>query len=131
MLTDFDLIKEKLSIVAKSFVSLGKPLRHTDSYIYIRDTMLLAPGGNKSLKAIGKLYQETGDFAKRELTYEEVNNMGEFLNNDRSAFIEYAIKDAQIVVKHATAMEEFNKSLKLVGIPTTLSSMGRAYVTEE
>ncbi len=48
MLTDFKEIKEKLSIVAKSFVTIGKPLKLQDTFVYIRDTNLVLPVVNKS-----------------------------------------------------------------------------------
>jgi len=48
MLTDFKEIKEKLSIVAKSFVTIGKPFKLQDTFVYIRDTNLLLPVVNKS-----------------------------------------------------------------------------------
>jgi len=52
MLDDLDLIQDNLSIVEKSFVTLGKPWRLNDTFIYIRDTKLLLPGG-KRLKELG------------------------------------------------------------------------------
>jgi len=56
MLNDFDLIKEELSIVNGSFVTLKKPFFFEGVNIHVRDTMLLAPGGSKSLASIGSLY---------------------------------------------------------------------------
>ena len=52
-MSDFDDIKEELSIVNGSFVTLGDPLKYDDKTIHIRDTMLLAPGRSKSLASIG------------------------------------------------------------------------------
>lgn len=39
-----------------------------------------------------------------------------------------ALQDAIITLKHAIAMEEFNMKVYQIGIPITLSSMGRKYV---
>jgi hypothetical protein len=40
MLSDFEEIKKKLSIVNKSFVSLGKPLKFAHTNVYVRDTII-------------------------------------------------------------------------------------------
>lgn len=49
MLNDWDVLKKSLSIVNKSFVSLGKPLRFEHTFVYIRDTNLLVPAGKNKL----------------------------------------------------------------------------------
>jgi hypothetical protein len=132
MLSDFDeKLKNKLSIVNKSFVSLGRALKIDNTNVYFRDTILLAPTGNASLKALGKLYEGVGDFSKREITKEDINNMSGFLKRDPVAFKEYAIQDAIITLKHALSMEQFNMSVKQLGVPLTLSSIGRNYVFKE
>jgi hypothetical protein len=59
MLSDFEQLKEELTIVNGSFVTLREPLKYCDKNIHIRDTMLLAPGGCKSLSQIGKFYGDT------------------------------------------------------------------------
>lgn len=81
MLGDFYAFKEKLSIVNKSFVTLGKPLIYEHSNVHIRDTMLLAPAGKSSLDALGKLYE--GDFKKRIISVDDLNNMSNFLKRDK------------------------------------------------
>ena len=131
MLSDFEELKKELGIVKKVFVSLGKPLRYEHSFVYIRDTSLLAPGGYSSLKRIGELYDTEGDFTKREISPQDLQKMSNLLERDRQAFEDYAIQDAVITLKHALAMEKFNMSIKQIGIPLTLSSMGRNYVFNE
>lgn len=131
MLSDFEELKIKLSIVNKSFVSLGKPLRYDHSFVYVRDTMLIAPAGAGSLEKLGKIYESEGDFSKRKISQEDISNMKAFLKRDKSAFEEYALQDAVITLKHATAMEEFNMRVNQIGIPLTLSSIGRKYVFKE
>jgi hypothetical protein len=131
MLSDFDVIKEKLSIVNKSFVTLGKPLRYEDTNVYIRDTVLLAPAGKQSLGDIGKMYESEGDFSKREISKDDLANMGAFLKRDRIAFEEYALQDAIITLKHVISMEVFNFRVLQIGVPLTLSSIGRKYVAKE
>jgi hypothetical protein len=131
MLSDFLTLKEKLGIVNKSFVTLGKPIKTAGTNVYIRDTYLLAPAGNKSLAALGKLYESEGDFSKELIKPEDLVNMDEFLKRDKESFTYYAIKDAVITLKHALSMEEFNFGIKQLGVPLTLSSMGKNYVLDE
>ena len=40
-----------------------------------------------------------------------LNNMDKFLERDKGAFIIYALKEAKIALKHAIAMEVFNRSV--------------------
>jgi hypothetical protein len=130
MLSDFENdLKSKISVVKKSFVTLGLPLKYDDRNMYIRDTILLAPTGYNSLSRIGELYE--GEFNKKIISQNDLQNMRDFLKRDKNAFTEYAIQDAVITLKHATAMEVFNMTLKQHGIPMTLSSLGRKYVFEE
>lgn len=100
LLSDFSLIKEELSIVNGSFVTLGKPLRIQDRNVHIRDTMLLAPGGKKSLASIGLLYGEA--FNKIEIRKEDLLDMQGFLKRDKERFVEYALRDALISLIHAS-----------------------------
>ena len=131
MLRGFEELKNNLSIVSKSFVTLGKPLKYEQTFVHIRDTKLIAPAGLGSLKALGTLYENDGDFVKRTIGFDDVNNMDEFLKRDKQAFEDYAIQDAVITLKHALEMERFNMGIKKLGVPLTLSSIGRKYVLEE
>ena len=128
MLSDFDSIKEKLSIVGKSFLTLGLPLKCQETNVYIRDTIKLAPNGKGRLEDLGELYKKDGDFGKRSIKKEYLEEMSKLLKEDKNTFIEYGVQDAKITLKHAVKMEEFNRSVKQLGIPTTLSSIGRYYV---
>jgi hypothetical protein len=84
MLLEFEELKVNLSIVNKSFVTLGKPLRYEQTFVYIRDTMLLAPAGKASLAGLGKLSAKDGEFSKREISYEDITNKGKFLKRDKN-----------------------------------------------
>jgi hypothetical protein len=86
MLSDFDEITENLSIVNGSFVTLRDPLKFCGKNIHIRDTMLLAPGGSKSLAHIGNLYGEA--FNKITISKENISDMQGFLREDREKFVE-------------------------------------------
>lgn len=129
LLSDFDEFKNDLNIVNKSFVTLGKALRIYNTSLYIRDTILLSPVGMGSLDKLSTLYD--GDFSKLKVSQEDLGQMRTFLERDKAAFEAYAIRDALIVLKHATAMEVFNMGIKQLGVPLTLSSIGRNYVFEE
>ena len=130
LLSDFNELKKKLSVVNKSFVSLGKPLKFDGSYVYFRDTMLLAPAGMNSLKELSKLYSKDG-LVKREISIDDIKNMRGFLERDPERFRDYALHDALITLKHAIEMEIFNMKIFKTGIPITLSSIGRKFVFKE
>jgi hypothetical protein len=53
--------------------------------------------------------------------------MSKFLADDKKAYEDYALHDAAITLKHSLAMEEFNFNIKQLGIPITLSSLGRNF----
>lgn len=126
MLSDFEKLKEDLSIVNGSFVTLGKPLKYCGRNIHIRDTMLLAPGGGKSLANIGRLYG--GVLNKIEISKHDLEDMQGFLARDKTKFTEYALRDALISLIHASWVEDFNFKIGGVGIPISLSALGRSYV---
>jgi hypothetical protein len=93
MLTYFEEFKETLSIVNKSFLTLGKPLKLYGSSLYLRDTMLLPPVGKGRLDQLGELYNTEGDYLKRDMSYEDKNQISKFLLRDRKRFEKYAIQD--------------------------------------
>lgn len=152
IMNDMDSLKEELNIVNKSFVTLGKPLLIGKTNVYIRDTMLLAPQGCRSLESIGSLYGD--DFRKvdiaevlkeeqkeeftKNLTKEQIEkinlskyikeNMDLLLKIDKGLFEKYAIQDAIIPLIHACYTEDFNFKYHGLGIPLTLSSLGATYV---
>lgn len=97
ILSDFEEFKENLDIVNKCFVTLGKGFRYGIYNVVIRDTMLLAPSGQKSLANIGRLY----NFEKIKLTEFEISHMDLLLAKNPTMFNEYAIRDSLITLKHA------------------------------
>jgi hypothetical protein len=139
MLSDFTLLKKEMNILQKSFLTLGKPLKYCGFNLFIRDTMLLAPANSRSLEAIGKLYENEnensgesgGGYSKKTIPSKYLTKMSRFVAEDKDAFEIYAITDAIIVLKHSTAMEKFNFSINKIGIPVTLSSMGKNFVLEK
>jgi len=132
MISNFDeVFKDHVSIIGKSYATLRKPIKSEKFFLHVRDTILLAPAGYNSLKALGYLYKEDGDFEKREISQHDLNNIQQFLERDKKAFDEYALQDSKITLKHAIAMEKFNMTVNQIGIPLTLSSIGRNYVKSE
>lgn len=133
LLKDFTILKTDLNILNKSFITLGKPLTYGGFNLFIRDTMLLAPANSRSLDAIGKLYdsESGGVYSKKEIPFEYLTQMSRYVKEDKDAFEQYAMRDALIVLKHATEMETFNFTLNKTGVPVTLSSMGKNFVFEK
>ncbi len=126
LLSDFDEFKDELDVVNNSMITLGKGFKYGSYNVVIRDTMLLSPASNRSLDGIGKLY----NFHKLQLSDYEINHMDELLIIDPKKFEEYAMRDSLITLKHAEWMENFNFQITGIGVPTTLSSIGRKYVLD-
>lgn len=126
MLNDFNMLKEELNIVNKSFVSLGK-FRYRNMQVIIRDTKLLAPAGKQSLASLGNLI----GISKISLLQSDYEKMSWLLKNDRQKFIDYAITDSVITLAYANYLEEQGFGIKKLGIPITLSSFAADYVRHE
>lgn len=126
LLSDFDEFKDELDVVNNSMITLGKGFKYGSYNVVIRDTMLLSPASNRSLASIGQLY----NYHKLQLTDYEINHMDELLKIEPKKFEEYAMRDSLITLKHAEWMENFNFQITGIGIPTTLSSIGRNYVLD-
>lgn len=131
MLKDFESFKESLDIVGRSFVTLGKPLilEWCKSKVHFRDTVLLAPGGSKSLSGVGNIYGD--EFKKIDIGSYRGGKMCRLLKDNKDLFEKYAIQDSLITLKHASTMEEFNLTVNKIGVPITLSGIGKAYVVKE
>lgn len=89
--------------------------------------MLLAPGNKKSLAEIGKIYGS--EFRKIDLK-EYRGRMKDLLRENPILFEEYAMRDSEITLKHINSMESFNYSLNQIGVPITMTSMSKGYVTK-
>lgn len=94
-LKDFNVFKDRLNILGKTFISLDKPLRIFKWKVFLRDTSLLSPGG-QSLQSIGSLYGDKLD--KISLTKADLNRMDLLKMNSPDLFKSYAIQDALIVL---------------------------------
>lgn len=126
ILSDFDKVKDELTIVNGSFVTINNPITIDGRKVHVRDTMLLAPAGDKSLASLGKLYGS--DFSKVGIKQTDLEDMQGFLTRDKDKFVDYALRDALISLIHACWMEDFNFNLGGLGIPLSLSAIGRKYV---
>jgi hypothetical protein len=129
MLSDFEDFKKYLTIINKSYVTLNKSFKYEDSRfnISVRDTMLLSPSG-KGLADIGRIYG--GEFSKIDLG-EYRGRMKDLLKDNKELFVEYALRDSLITLKHLNEMEKFYMSFDQLGVPLTLSSISKAYVKKD
>ena len=120
----------KLDSVRRTFLTLEKaiPLKCYDRSrhlhpmkLEVRDSMLLAPEGAKSLSSLGELLR----LEKIELEKGLIERMDELLASDQPLYERYAIRDAEIAAYYVLRMLELNRELlgKAV-VPTTLSSIG-------
>jgi hypothetical protein len=147
MLSDFEKYKDNFQIINRSFVTVGKPFdikkfhdsldevvdeKYKDAFgsrIFFRDCNLIAPIGVKSLDQIGSIYGD--NFRKIDIGDYRAGNMRKLRNEKPDLFDEYAIKDSVITLKHGISMEEFNIKLGRVGVPLTMSGIGKSYVRNE
>jgi hypothetical protein len=145
MLSDFEKFKDYFKIIKRYFVTMGKPIEllgfddslkelpnkklkySTNSRLFFRDTSLIAPLGIKSLADIGNIYGP--DYRKLDIGSYREGNMSKLRSENPELFDKYAIQDSVITLKHGIEMEAFNTSLGCVGVPLTMSSLGKAYVS--
>ena len=125
MFKDFESFRKNVDIVNKSFVSLKDPILIDGVNVWLRDTMLITPGGKKSLEAVSNLYK---GIDKIKISKDQIENMKQFMQDDPVLFKSYALQDSLISLIHGCYMEEFNHSLNRLGIPVTLSSLSSSFV---
>jgi len=126
ILNDFNEFKEYLDIVNNSLVTLKNSIPLAGVNVYIRDTMLLAPGGSKGLLAIGSLYGD--NFNKIDIDKKWYSQMGVYWKEKPEEFKKYAMRDALITLIHGSFMDDFNFSLGRTKLPLTLASLSLSYV---
>lgn len=130
LLSDFHQLKEELDMVSKSFVTRSKPLLigNLPIKLHIRDTTLLAPGINTPLAEIGNLYGP--EYKKVDIGTYRKDKMEYLLKEDKALFERYAMQDAIITLKHGIEMEEFNFTLGKLGVPLTISGIGKTFALQ-
>ncbi len=135
---------QRLSNVRNSLVSLSLPVRirvqfsenaddTSDINVYVRDTILHAPAGKKSLAGLGtliacekvKLCDDT--VMERELK----SNMSAVRADDWTLFKQYAIADAEISARYYKKLaERVSEVLPGSFAPTALSNIGMKLLVE-
>jgi len=130
LFSDFEEIKNKFTVISKSFLTLDKYLTFNHWRVFLRDTSLLSPTG-MSLKAIGKLYPHL-NLEKIELSQTELSDMAKFFVSNPEYFKKYAMQDAKIVLYHALEVQNSHYFFsKKYTIPVTLSSLASSYLETE
>ena len=131
ILKNFDILKEQLDIIDRSYVTRSKPLifDFCKSKVHFRDTILIAPAAAKSLASIGEIYGE--EFKKIDIGKYRNGNMRLLMEENKRLFELYAIRDSIITLKHAVSMEEYFLTVNRIGVPLTISGISRAYVETE
>jgi len=125
--SEFDAIRRTYATITQDTVISCWDVDHHKHKVklVLRDSMLLAPAGMQSLKAVGDLV----GINKGELNSGEIENMGALLAQDKSRFEEYALRDPEIAVRYCLRIMALNQ--ELLGeaeIPPTLSSIGVNYL---
>jgi hypothetical protein len=133
---DFGEFSDLIGNVRNTFLSIdrGIPLKiqfedqtFSEHQILIRDTILLAPTGTKSLASIGEMVGTKkitlSEDPEKEKFYKE--NMIVLIRENWELFKEYALVDAEICVRYAMkVMDEYTKATGNRRIPVTLTSIG-------
>lgn len=134
MLADFPKLQLQFSSIRNTYVTLQHPLKvpvHDSSKhrhviaVTLRDTLLLTPGGSKSLDSLGALLGEP----RVELSDGQIERMAEPLERDPELFDRYARQDPTICVAHALQLLQLNEGLTgRAEVPVTLSGLGEAFL---
>ena len=129
LFNDFEEIKDKFTVLNKSFLTLDKLISYKKWKVYLRDSALLSPSG-MSLKSIGDLYSDL-PLSKINLSKKDIENMDVFFDRDKESFKTYAMQDSRIVLWHVLQVQ--NSLYQLTGrytIPVTLSSLASSFLTK-
>jgi len=130
LLADFTEIKNRFSVLNKSFLTLDKTLSYNKWKVYLRDTSLLSPAG-MSLKSIGDLYPSL-PLEKIDLNSYQLNNMDQLYASDRTLFMNYAMQDAKIVLWHSLqVLNSYYLFTQKYTIPITLSSLASSFLIKK
>jgi len=80
------------------------------------------------LAKIGQLYGEK--YHKKDIGSYRKGKISALLKENKDLFMEYALQDSKITLKHVNSMEEFYVTVGMTGVPLTLSGVGKAYVKQ-
>ena len=126
---DWRHLKRKFDAVRRTYATTMRPTtrrlwfpggRSAFVTVTLVDTMLLAPAGQRSLKALG----EALNFPKLELPPGAIERMDLLRESDPTLFEEYARRDAEVEVKWIATLSKFFEEEVKIGrdIPPTLSA---------
>lgn len=131
---DFESLKSEFDAIRRTYISLKDEVnctvydhnKHAHKIkVILRDSMLLAPGGSQSLKALGNLV----GVSKVELNQGEIEKMDLLLQNDPERFKKYAMQDPKIAVRYCLKIMALNRELfDENAIPPTLSTIGMNFL---
>jgi hypothetical protein len=125
MLSDFDKFKHHFDSVQNTLTTISRPyLMGKGKTLVLRDTALLVPAGASTLAEVGKLYGlnkiDIGDY---------ITHMDDLRDFNPTLFHDYAMRDAEIALRHIIEMEKASYKITGVGsVPSTLSSLARRFV---
>jgi hypothetical protein len=127
---DFDELKTEFDAIRRTYATITQDTsvicwdvgRHKHKVkLVLRDSLLLVPAGQKSLKAIGELV----GVEKGTLHPGEIENMQALLTTDKPRFEDYALRDPEIAVRYCLKIMAIAHELTGESeIPPTLSSIG-------
>ena len=127
---DFEQLKTEFDAIRRTYATITQDTaiicwdvdRHKHKItLVLRDSMLLAPAGMQTLKAIGDLV----GVQKLELNPGEIENMQALLTEHPHRFEDYALRDPKIAVHYCRKIMAINDELTgKQEIPPTLSSIG-------
>jgi hypothetical protein len=124
LLSDYGSFKNKIDSIQGTHVTVGRPMRYNNYTIYFRDSMLLAPAGKASLKALGDLH----GFPKIDIG-NWINSMNDLIDKDPELFKVYALRDAEISLIHILSLESFYFELTgSLKVPATLASLASSFI---
>ena len=131
---DFEQFKTEFDAIRRTFATITQDTaitcwdvdRHKHKIaLVLRDSILLAPAGMQSLKALGDLV----GVKKHDLNEGEIEKMSALLASDQPRFEEYALRDPKVAVHYCIKIMAIN--FELTGkseIPPTLSSIGISHL---
>jgi DNA polymerase type B, organellar and viral len=135
----------KLAAIRSSMVTLGYPIKirmmfseveedFEELYIHVRDSILMAPAGQRSLAAVGDLMgiEKIKLHDDPEVELDMKQNMASVRENLWERFRQYALLDAEISALYFERMMELYQRVSGTNrIPTSLSNIGPQLLVKE
>ena len=137
-MADYAAIKRQFDGVQKTYVTIEKAYQaavnvggHLRRFrVRLADTMVLVPGTQKSLAALGDLYQFPKiDIGSSPAGESYIGHMDQLLADNPQLYEKYAIRDAEISARHVREVWRFANDVLGLGLPAppiTLGSMAVA-----